>query len=23
MLKNILSISGRPGLFRLSNRGKN
>lgn len=23
MLKNILSISGRPGLFRLVNRGKN
>ncbi len=23
MLKNILSISGRPGLFRLANRGKN
>ena len=23
MLKNILSISGRPGLFRLSSRGKN
>ena len=23
MLKNILSIAGRPGLFRLVNRGKN
>ncbi|MDE6325599.1 MAG: DUF5606 domain-containing protein, partial [Duncaniella sp.] len=23
MLKTILSISGRPGLFRLVNRGKN
>lgn len=23
MLKNVLSISGRPGLFRLVNRGKN
>lgn len=23
MLKNILSISGRPGLYRLVNRGKN